>query len=116
MKLLTKAVLKQLPPLYSQDGKGENAIAVVKFFNPTGAGTWYASEGSPICPVHDAYDCTICPIDTWTDFLFFGVIDLLERELGYFKLSELSNFKGRMGLGIERDMSFDPTPLKNLNL
>jgi len=32
MKLLTKELVKKLPRLYAQDGKGMNAIAFVKFF------------------------------------------------------------------------------------
>ena len=32
MKLLTKELQKKLPPLYSQDGKGDDAIAYAKFF------------------------------------------------------------------------------------
>ena len=31
MKLLTKELQKKLPPLYSQDGKGDDAIAYAKF-------------------------------------------------------------------------------------
>jgi len=38
MKLLTKQILKRLPPLYSQE-KVADPVAQVKFFNPAGAGT-----------------------------------------------------------------------------
>ena len=93
MMLLTAADRNALPPLYTQDGKGMHAIAYVKFFNPAGAGTWYATE----------FDGT----ET-----FFGyVTGLGGDELGYFSLSELQSYKGRMGLGIERDRHFRPTPL-----
>lgn len=34
MKLLTKEILKKLPKLYTQDEKGLEALAVVKFFTP----------------------------------------------------------------------------------
>jgi hypothetical protein len=114
MKLLTKENLKALPALYSQEAKGDAAVAVVKFFNPGGAGTWYATEGSLVCPQHGAYDCQECPKDTWTDFLFFGLVDLQEKELGYFSLKELSAFRGRFGLGIERDRYFTPTTIGQL--
>jgi hypothetical protein len=94
MMLLTTANRKALPPLYSQEKKGMDAIAYVKFFNPAGAGTWYATE-------FDGKDT------------FFGwVTGLAEDELGYFSLSELQSYKGRMGLGIERDRYFSPTPLR----
>ena len=115
MKLLTKEVLSKLPPLYSQDGKGRDAVAWVKFFNPTGAGSWFASEGSKVCSGHGCFDCTLCgdPAN-WTEFLFFGLVDLLEKELGYFALSDLEEFRGRAGLGIERDLYFKPTPIRDL--
>ena len=71
MKLLTKEITKRLPALYSQDGKGEEAIAQVKFFCPWGNWTWYASEYDP------------------TEKLFFGVVCGFERELGNFSLAEL---------------------------
>ena len=95
MMLLTKANRKALPPLYSQDGLGEDAIAYVKFFDPTGAATWYATE----------FD----GVET-----FFGLADLGIgfRELGYFSLSELQAIKGRFGLGIERDRYWSPRPLR----
>jgi len=95
MMLLTKENRKALPALYSQDGKGMDAVAVVKFFDPTGSWTWYATE----------FD----GVDT-----FFGLVDGHEKELGYFSLGELQALKGRFGLGVERDMHFKPTALKDL--
>jgi hypothetical protein len=47
MQLLPGNIAKQLPPLYSQEEQGENAIAVVKFFTPWTGWTWYASEYDP---------------------------------------------------------------------
>jgi hypothetical protein len=96
MMLLTQADRKALPPLYSQEKKGDQAIAYVKFFDPTGSGTWYAME----------FD--------GTDRFFGYVTGLGDDELGYFSLSELQRSKGRMGLGIERDRSFRPTPLSQI--
>ena len=61
MKLITKAISKQLSkyPMYSQDSKGEEAIAVCKFFNPCGDQTWFVLEGRadrrrlpPLCTIH----------------------------------------------------------------
>jgi hypothetical protein len=96
MKLLTKEIEKKLPALYSQDGKGKDAIAYVKFFTPDSNWTWYATEYDP------------------EERVFFGLVDGFEKELGYFSLDELESVKGPMGLKIERDMYFDPKPLKNL--
>lgn len=48
-KLLTKDIEKKLPALRSQDGKSPAQVRVVaKFFNPCGAGTWYATEACAI--------------------------------------------------------------------
>lgn len=96
MKLLTAENRKDLPPLYSQDSKGDSAIAHVKFFNPAGAGTWYATE-------FDGKDT------------FFGyVTGLGEDELGYFTLSELESVRLRFGLKIERDMYWTPCTLAQI--
>ena len=47
MKLLTKELEKKLPSLYEQDGKGDEAIAYAKFFDPCGSWTWYVTEYDP---------------------------------------------------------------------
>ena len=94
MKLLTKAIEKKLPKLYSQEDV-KDPVVQVKFFDPTGSFTWYVLE-------FDGED------------LFFGkVFSHLcpEGELGYFSLSELKSVKRPMGLGIERDIYFEPKPL-----
>lgn len=114
MMLLTKENLRDLPPLYSQDEKGSAALAVVKFFDPCGSWTWYATEGGFVCPDHAMCDCTECPRDTWKEFLFFGLVDGSESELGYFYLSELEKIKRPFGLGIERDRYFTPCTIEKL--
>jgi hypothetical protein len=40
------------------------------------------------------------------DWEFFGLADVHEPELGYFRLSDLQSFRGRFGLGIECDLYF----------
>lgn len=94
MELLTKGIRKALPALGATDGQGENATVQVKFFNPMGAGTWYATE-------FDGADT------------FFGWAEIHpgEGEYGYFSLSELQSVRLPLGLGIERDIYFDPCPL-----
>jgi hypothetical protein len=37
-----------------------------------------------------------------------------EPELGYFRLSELQTVHGTLGLPVERDKFFTPTPLREL--
>ncbi|GAH40103.1 unnamed protein product, partial [marine sediment metagenome] len=83
MKLLTEEIRKKLPPLYSQDGKGGEAVAWVKYFTPSSSWTWYGVE-------FDGKDT------------FFGLVDGHCKELGYFNLSELESVNGPMGLPIER--------------
>ena len=114
MKLLTNENLRTLPPLYAQDGKGQEAMVYLKFFDPCGSWTWYATEGSLVCDEHGAYDCVECPKAEWSNFIFFGMVDGHEKEMGYFSLKELSQFRGRFGLGIERDRGFTPRLLKEV--
>ena len=93
-KLLTQENLRALPPLYSQDGKGEDAIAHVKFFTPDSSWTWYATEFDPI------------------EGRFFGKVVGHATELGYFSLAGLEAARGPYGLPVERDIHFRPTPLR----
>lgn len=94
MKLLTQKIIKALPERYSQE-TNPDPMVVCKFFNPTGHGTWYVLEGYQ----EDG------------EWIFFGLVDLHVKELGYFCLSELEAYKGTAGLGIERDKWFEPQPL-----
>lgn len=90
MQLLTQAIRRQLPGLYSQENKGLEALARVRFFAPDFHWSWYASE----------FD----GVDT-----FFGYVKGDCPELGYFSLSELKAFRGCWGLPMERDKFFRPT-------
>lgn len=92
MQLLTEEIRRSLPPLYSTEDQGDAAIVRVKFFTPTSSWTWYAIE----------FD---------GDDLFFGLVDGLEKEMGYFSLRELESIVGPYGVGIERDLYFRPCPL-----
>ncbi len=104
MKLLPKKIRKMLPALYAQDGKGGKSIAYVKFFTPDSSWTWYATEGEP---VKDESGAEI-------DFMFFGLVDGFEKELGNFCLSELEQARGKMGLPIERDLFWTPKTLAEI--
>jgi hypothetical protein len=94
-KLLPQEIRGHLPPLYSQDGKGDDAIVYVKYFSPDSGWRWYGLE-------FDGED------------LFFGLVIGHEKEYGYFSLSELESVNGPLGLPIERDLAFKPTALRNL--
>ena len=48
------------------------------------------------------------------EFLFFGLVAGLEVELGYFSLTELQQVHGALGLPVERDLYFEPTPLSEV--
>ena len=72
----------------------EDPIVIAKFFNPEGAGYWFATEYSP------------------EDKMFFGYVSLFgdwNDEWGSFSLEELESVKGKFGLGIERDLHFRET-------
>ena len=90
MKILTKAIKEKLIANHKEQDGTKSFKAVLKLFNPTGIGTWYLSELDP---------------DTNNAF---GLCCLQDKELGYVSLNELFDFKGRFGLGIERDLSFKP--------
>jgi hypothetical protein len=94
MKLLTNELRRVLPALYSTEND-KDPMALVKFFTPWTSWSWYATE-------FDGEDT------------FFGLVDGLERELGYFSLLELESITGPGGLRIERDLYFEPTPLSRL--
>ena len=89
MKLLTAKQLEKLISNHrAQDGT-KTFNAEVKLFNPTGIGTWYLSELDPERNVA------------------FGLCCLHENELGYVSIDELQEFRGALGLGIERDQMFE---------
>ena len=91
MELLTKEIIERFKkyPLYSQDGKGEDSVVLVKYFNPCGAGTWLITEAEQ---QEDG------------NWLLFGYCHIFEWEWGYVMLSDLQNLKLPFGLTIERDL------------
>lgn len=48
MQLITPDLAKTIPPLYSQEELGGQAIAYAKFFTPWSNWTWYITEYDPI--------------------------------------------------------------------
>ena len=107
--LLDAETRAKLPELYSNEEKGLDALAQVKFFTPDGGWSWYASEGSYVD--EDGYCDTDKPK---VDFIFFGLVSGLEVELGYFSERELESVRGQLGLPIERDLYFEPKTLREL--
>ena len=94
MMLLTKELRRKLPPLYSQENEPD-PLVLCKFFYPDFSWTWYAIE-------FDGED------------LFYGLVAGFEKELGYFRLSELMENRGTLGCPIERDRYFTPCRLSAL--
>lgn len=89
-------------PLYSQDGKGKEAICRAIF--ALGGVRWFILEGEK-----EGNDTT----------LFGIVVGLMEDEYGYISLNELSDLKvdlsryGREGfLQVRQQLNFKPVPLK----
>ena len=92
MKILTKEVLNAFKKQgYTGNKSAKDIKIVMKLFNPTGAGTWYLYEKE-------------------TDDIYWGFVNLGDidcAECGTVSMNELMNFRGRFGLGIERDKFFE---------
>ena len=98
MKLMTKEIEK----LFKKTGRQEDVedpIVVAHFFNPSGSGDWWATEYFP------------------EEREFFGYVSIFGDhcdEWGYFSLAEIASVKGPFGLGIERDLYFEPKPISQV--
>jgi hypothetical protein len=95
MKLMSKEIEREFKKIGRQEDV-KDPIVVCKFFNPAGAGTWWATEYFP------------------EDHLFFGYVSIFGDECdewGTFSLAELESYKRPFGLGIERDLNFEPKPI-----
>ena len=109
MKMLTKGIIDSFIKVGRNDIP--NAPIVVKYFTPWSNWTWYATAAT--FTLKDGRDGdaemfvgqNINPEDI-EDVQFFGLVEGLERELGYFHLSELQSVAGPFGLKIERDLHF----------
>ena len=92
--LIPKDLLKTIPKLYETEEQN-NPIVYIKLF--LDAWTWYITELS--------IDDDIC---------FGYVVSPFGSELGYFSLQEIQEVKGSLGIGVERDLYFKPTPLSQI--
>lgn len=100
MKLLTQVLKKQIPPLYStEDVPLGDKTVVAKFFTPWGSYTFYCIEGQ----------------EEDDDFIFWGIVTgMAEDEFGYSSLKEMESVRGFGGLGIERDLYWTPTAIRDI--
>ncbi|MFO7682231.1 MAG: DUF2958 domain-containing protein [Chloroflexota bacterium] len=88
MKLMTKSLEKRFAQIGEQQDT-DDPIIVAKFFNPCGAGTWYAAAYYP---------------EERVIFCYASIFGDYNDEWGYTSLAELESYKGPFGLGIERDL------------
>jgi hypothetical protein len=102
MELITKEIEAILPSLYSQETISD-PVAVIKFFDPCGRFTFFVLEGSRQ-PDGDLVLFGFCRSGLGPDY----------DELGYASLRKLESVRGPLGLGIERDLYFRPTPLSKI--
>ena len=93
MELLTKEIIKKLPPIYSNENKKlSETKVIIKFFTPFANASWYVTEFN------------------FEDQLFFGFANLGDdqmAELGYFSLKELEEIKNYSAAGLERDLDWN---------
>ena len=97
---MTKKLEKRFKELRTKNN-GKNPIVIAKYFNPAGPGDWYATEYNPI------------------DKIFFGYVSIfgdMNDEWGEFSLKELKEFKGPLGLKIERDVYCKEKPINEFNI
>ncbi len=86
MKLMTQELEKRFREIGIQDII-DDPIVVVKYFDPCGSATWYATEFEPKTGVCYGY-----------------VTGLIEDEWGRFSIAELEAIQRPFGLTIERDI------------
>ena len=89
--LIPTEIRETIPKLYETEEQTD-PIAHIKLF--LDGWTWFITELS--------IDKDIC---------FGYVISPFGKELGYISLEELASLVGSFGLGVERDISFQPTLL-----
>lgn len=96
MTLIPQEMHHTIPDLYETE-EIPDPICHIKLFLPNTHWTWYITELSK-------QDHNLC----------FGYVIGLENELGYFTLQELESLQSSLGISVERDESFMPTPLSKI--
>ena len=91
-KLMTKEILRKIPPLLSTSEKKPEDVQVhIHYFSPYSGWDWYITE-------YDGKDT------------MYGLVKGLDTELGSVSLKELTN----LGMNIERDRYFGKHTLKEI--
>jgi len=91
MELIPQELQQTIPKLYETEEQ-RDPVAHIKLF--LDGWSWFITEIS--------MDKDIC---------FGYVISPFGSELGYISLEELASLIGSLGIGVERDVTFKPTPL-----
>lgn len=94
MKLMTKVVISKARKNYPL-GSDLNQMVVAKFFDPCSQWTWYLMSQDPDDPNY-----------------LWGIVKGNAVEIGSFLLSDLVSYRGKLGIGIERDLYFEPALAK----
>ena len=93
MKIITKKIEEAFKKQgYTGNMSTKDIKIIMKLFNPCGAETWYLYEKED----DDIYWC------------FANLGNPVFAECGTVSMNELMALKGPFGLGIERDMHFEP--------
>tara|TARA_Y100000310_G_C20563230_1_gene754129 strand:+ start:591 stop:902 length:312 start_codon:yes stop_codon:yes gene_type:complete len=97
MQLMTEELQAKIPKIGETSEQSATETQVhLKIFDPCGSWTWYVTEYAP-----ETGEC-------------FGFVDGHSPELGYFNLKELQRIEGPLGLGMERDILWRSTTLREV--
>ena len=128
MKLMTKEVEAMFRRFGRQEDNPDPTV-VAHFFNPCGPGNWWATEmyyeikKEPENGENKLFEVEASKMNgeidgIVVDMIFFGYVSIhgdFCDEWGYYRLSELQSVKcPPFGLGIERDLYFDPKPISQV--
>lgn len=101
MKLITKEILKKIPPTYKKgvsNDAGLDPVIYLKLFTPWSIWRWYIAQYDPKTGE------------------MFGYVEGFKAEWGCCSLIELEEIKGPCGLKIERDLHFTPKKFSECGL
>jgi hypothetical protein len=128
MKLMTKEV-EALFKRFGRQEENNDPTVVAHFFNPSGPGDWWATESYYVIRKEQPRrETEITEVEASktngeiegvvVDINFYGYVSIhgdFCDEWGYFSLSELESIKcPPFGLGIERDLYFNPKPISKV--
>ena len=98
-KLMTPAIQLSLPTIEQANRMTTDELMVkVKYFTPDGSGTWYIVAYDPDTRILHG----LCDLGMGTP------------EMGDVSLAELEQVRGALGLPVERDLYWQPSPLSDL--